>query len=217
MISEYEMMTDRPPQELEAAMLLRGTILNHYAAIEFGLDELLLRLNRKLPYADLGKRLPPVWEQKVALISDWARIEGPLSKHRADIEELFAVFSTYEEIRHMMAHGQLAKAEWREDGPYLRYFRVRVIKGEIMGGELEFSPPEILYTTRKLAELAQRASRFLHHICEDLDLPHLFDPEGGYRPDIDQYRPFFETGAALSKGRENHLADVPSNKQEGAD
>lgn len=160
------------------AIMVRGVILNHYAAVEFAVDELLYRCRRTVPYRDqIPLRLPRPVEDKLSLLRRVLEETGPLDPHAAKLIEALDHLNSFTLYRHLAAHGRLT-IEFLESGPTMLLEKFRVVDGQHLGADwVRLDTHDITGFTKSLAGYATSVLNLIELASADARLPTLEEPD----------------------------------------
>lgn len=159
------------------AIMVRGVILNHYAAVEFAVDELLYRCRRTVAYRELiPLKLPRPVDEKLALMGTVLSLPGPLAPHAAKLVEALAHLNDFTKYRHLAAHGRLV-LEFPATGPKMLLEKFRVTGGSLGADWVRLDGKDVEHFTQQFAGYASAVLSFLEEASADAGLPTLDEPD----------------------------------------
>jgi len=159
------------------AHLVRGVVLNHYATVEYGVDELLYRCRRYASYRKaIPLRLPRSMSDKIALVRNVVALPGPLRPFGDNIASALDRLDVFTVHRHLAAHGRLA-IEFPESGPVMRLEKFRV-KGSELGQDVILLDQQAIHTlTQQLSICAATTTDIIDTAIRESGLASLEEPD----------------------------------------
>ena len=154
------------------AILTRGIILNHYAAVEFSLDELLLRMRLCDEYqAAFGsKRLPSEVAEKIDLADSVLTLPGRMYDLADDLIEALDALREYTTLRHLAAHGMLTVTV-DSTGATMTLQKYRHEKTRLGQERITMTADQVGFITTKLSLYARTALTMIRDACTKGNLP----------------------------------------------
>jgi hypothetical protein len=139
------------------ALLTRGVIINHYACVEFALDELLYRCRLCPEYrSKFKRRLPFKVEEKIALAATLVGLDGRLRSWRGDLEPALAALNEYTGLRNACAHGFLEIRSESDTGvTVLRLHKFTEDASSLRMDHWELTSEGVEFVTARLSIYAQ--------------------------------------------------------------
>lgn len=151
-------------------ILTRGVVLNHYATVEFALDEVLHRSRLCPDYRDAmpSGRLPREVAKRIGLLERLADLPGPLADLADELKPALRALLEYDDVRHMAAHGLMVITFDEAGVPTLIFRKFRDEKATLFASELTLNQDGVHFMTARLSlyartvlQLMQRAVSLL--------------------------------------------------------
>lgn len=159
------------------ALLARGVIINHYATIEYCLDELLFRLRRCEEYAPAftKARIPNEVSEKIDLADEVLARPGRLFAYADDIIAALDALQEYTLIRHLAAHGMMT-IQVTDEGATMTLEKFSQEKTQLGQHRIVMDAGAVAFTTARLSLYARTALNLIRNASAAADLPRLDEP-----------------------------------------
>ena len=148
---------------------LRGKAIGAYAQLEFGLADICSQAWEWPEYHHLKRPFPLKVAARVEEVTKLFKADGPLAKYWKDLEPLLTQLSSYEQNRHLFAHGHFMLSN--SNGVPTVHFRIYALRNGGVGLQVENWTLEHLESIASdVAAYAHRLGRLLGRIYAELRL-----------------------------------------------
>ena len=150
-----------------AAKLLRGEVIDLFAQVECAVGAVLAHAATLPEYQAMKPSFPHLLGHKLERLRQLMSKSGPLKSRANGIVPLVDKFSSFDDLRHFMAHG-IVEVALKKNGEPIYVFRMLSASDGLSETALILTRPEAQSRTARLADIAMALASKLEAITNDM-------------------------------------------------